>query len=197
MATPYISQIVPFACNFAPRNFAFCSGQLLPISQNTALFSLVGTIYGGNGVTTFALPDLRGRVPIHFGQGPGLSNYVQGQLSGTEATTLQSGNLPAHTHTATFANNGSALNAATIDSTLKTPAAGLVFGRIVDTATPTNVPRVYAPAGTATPVALGGLNVAGTVTVNPTGSSQPISIVQPYLAINFCIAISGVFPSRN
>ena len=197
MTSVFVGQIITVGFNFAPRGFAFCDGQLLSISQNTALFALLGTTYGGNGQTTFALPDLRGRSQVHPGTGPGLPNVVQGEAAGTVSVTLTPGQLPVHTHTATFANNGSALNAATIDSTLKTPAAGLVFGRIVDTATPTNVPRVYAPAGTPTPVALGGLNVAGTVTVNNAGGSNPVGIRNPYLGIYACIALQGLFPSRN
>src|ERR1051325_7890057 len=99
MATPFLGEIRLFAGNFAPRGYAFCNGQLLAISQNTALFSLLGTTYGGNGETTFALPDLRGRGPNRFGQGPGLANSVQGQIGGTENVTLLTGNLPAHNHT--------------------------------------------------------------------------------------------------
>src|SRR3954465_13916452 len=98
MATPFIGQISLFGGNFAPRGWAFCKGQLLAISQNTALFSILGTTYGGNGQTTFALPDLRGRVPIHFGQGPGLSSYALGETGGAETTTLTVNELPAHTH---------------------------------------------------------------------------------------------------
>src|SRR5512140_216933 len=99
MSTPFIGEIVMFAGNFAPRSWALCNGQLLPIAQNTALFSILGTTYGGDGRTTFALPDLRGRVPVHPGQGPGLSNYVLGEMAGTENTTLLINNMPAHNHT--------------------------------------------------------------------------------------------------
>ncbi|MEP1124772.1 MAG: tail fiber protein [Ilumatobacter sp.] len=98
MATPFIAQISMFGGNFAPRGWAFCDGQILSIAQNTALFSLLGTTYGGDGQTTFALPDLRGRVPMHPGQGPGLSNYALGQTGGTETTTLGVNNLPPHNH---------------------------------------------------------------------------------------------------
>jgi microcystin-dependent protein len=102
MATPYIGEIRMGGWNFAPRGNAYCAGQLLPIQQNQALFSLLGTQYGGNGTTTFGLPDLRGRVPISFGQGPGLSNFSQGQVGGTETVTLLATQMPGHTHTATF-----------------------------------------------------------------------------------------------
>src|SRR5215213_5449370 len=98
MSEPFVGEIRIVGFNFAPRGWAMCNGQILPIAQNTALFSLLGTTYGGNGQTTFALPDLRSRVPIHFGQGPGLSNYDLGQVSGTESDTLIVNNLPAHTH---------------------------------------------------------------------------------------------------
>jgi len=100
MATPFLGQITLFAGNFAPRGWAFCEGQLLPISQNTALFSILGTTYGGNGQTTFALPDLRGRAPIHPGQGPGLSNRFLGEQGGEEATSLSTAQMPAHSHPA-------------------------------------------------------------------------------------------------
>src|SRR5919109_3928213 len=98
MSDPYVAEIRIFPFNFAPRGWAFCNGQLLPISQNTALFSLLGTTYGGNGQTTFALPDLRGRVPISSSQGPGLSNYDLGEIGGFESVTLTTNQLPAHTH---------------------------------------------------------------------------------------------------
>ncbi len=102
MMEPFIGSVVLFAGNFAPRGWAFCNGQLLPISQNQALFSILGTTYGGDGRTTFALPDLRGRAPIHWGQGPGLSNFVLGQQSGAETVTLTTAQLPAHTHGTSF-----------------------------------------------------------------------------------------------
>src|SRR5438309_6757335 len=105
MANPFVAEIRILACNFAPKGWAFCDGQLLPISQNTALFSLLGTTYGGNGQTTFALPDLRSRVPVHAGQGPGLSPYVIGQSGGQENVTLQSGELPPHAHVLDLAHN--------------------------------------------------------------------------------------------
>jgi microcystin-dependent protein len=198
MSNPFLGQIIQGGWNFAPRGWAYCAGQILPIAQNTALFSLLGTTYGGNGQTTFALPDLRGRAMINEGQGPGLSNYVLGQVGGTENATLLVTNMPAHTHTATFANNGSAMNVATAKATLQVAPANGVLGKSVDGATtPNAVPEIYCPAGTATPVALAGLNVAGNVTVAAAGGSQPFSIVQPYLAISVVIALEGIFPSRN
>src|SRR6266568_7692053 len=99
MTQPFLGQVQPYGFGFAPRNWALCNGQILSIAQNTALFALLGTMYGGNGQTTFALPDLRGRVPIHMGQGPGLSSYVEGQVGGTENVTLLADQLPPHGHT--------------------------------------------------------------------------------------------------
>ncbi|MBO9592056.1 MAG: phage tail protein [Niabella sp.] len=171
---PFLSMIVLFGCNFAPRGWAFCQGQILSIAQNTALFSLLGTTYGGNGQTTFALPDLRGRVPIGFGQGPGLSNYVLGQVGGTENVTLTINQIPAHTH-----------------ALMATAEAG-------DTSDPTGA----FPANTGAldkeykqaPVNKIAMNAAA---VETKGGSQPHTIMQPYLALNYCIALEGIFPSRN
>lgn len=191
MAEPFIGQIIMFAGNFQIRGYAFCNGQTLAIAQNTALFSLLGTTYGGNGQTTFQLPNLQSRVPVHFGQGAGLSPYALGQVGGTESTTLTTNNLPAHNHT--FAST-STFEATTAKATLNLPATGTLLGKTVDN-TGTVVPFTYAPAGTTPTVAMGGLNVAGTIGV--TGSNVPVSIVQPYLALNFQIALQGIFPSRN
>jgi microcystin-dependent protein len=157
-----------FGFNFAPRGNAFCNGQIMSISQNTALFSLLGTTYGGNGTTTFALPDLRSRVPLHFGQGPGLSSYSQGQLAGEENHTLITTEMPVHTHTAR-ASSGDATDASPVGNVL---AAG----------------------GTYTAAANQNM-AAGAIT--SVGGSQPHNNLQPYLALNFCIALNGIFPSRN
>src|SRR5437899_12703586 len=115
--TPFIGEIVMFAGNFAPRGWAFCNGQILSIAQNTALFSILGTTYGGNGQTTFALPDLRGRVPMHPGQGPGLTNHTLGEVAGSETTTLLSSNMPQHTH---------ALNCNSAAGTQPSPSSGFL-----------------------------------------------------------------------
>src|ERR1043165_9413161 len=104
MSQPYLGMIAIYGFNFAPRGWGMCNGQIMSIAQNTALFSLLGTMYGGNGTTTFALPDLRSRVPLHIGQGSGLSSYVQGEMTGTESTTLTAQNMPAHNHTANYVN---------------------------------------------------------------------------------------------
>ena len=197
MSEPFLGQLLQVGFTFAPRGWAQCAGQQLSISQNSALFALLGTTYGGNGQTTFALPDLRSRVSIGTGQGPGLSNYVQGQLSGTESVTLTTLNLPAHTHAATFASTPS-LNAATTKATLQAPVAGAVLAKSVDSdpATPDALPAIYAPAGTATPAALAGLNIPA-INVAATGNNQPVPNIQPYLAILSIIALEGIFPSRS
>jgi microcystin-dependent protein len=176
MSEPFLAEIVLFAGNFAPRGWAFCQGQILSIAQNTALFSLLGTTYGGNGQTTFALPDLRGRVPIGTGQGPGLSSYNLGQVGGTETVTLNVNNLPAHNHPVNVPN------------TAPSPALASPVGNYL------------APAarGGSPIFAAGPPNAAmGALMIGNTGGSQPFGNVQPYLAINFIIAITGIFPSRN
>ncbi len=169
---PFIGMIIMFGGNFAIRGWALCQGQILSIAQNTALFSILGTTYGGNGQTTFALPDLRGRVPVGFGQGPGLSNVDLGEMGGSTSATLTINNLPQHNHAMT----GSTL------------------------AGNTSVPTGAVPANT------GGLdkeystvltsNVAMAAT-GVSGGSQPFGIQNPYLGINFQIALQGIFPSRN
>ncbi len=200
---PYIGQIQAFGFNFPPRGWSTCSGQLVGISQNTALFSLLGTIYGGNGQTTFGLPDLRGRSAISFGQGPGLSLYDIGQASGTESTTLTSLNMPIHTHAAVATPVASTVQ---ITATLQAnsaagsnalPAAGNYLAGL------SGKTGFYATSA-GTTVDLAGITATGSVnggapaiTVNAAGGSQPFSILTPYLALNFCIALTGVFPSRN
>lgn len=197
MASIYLGQIIMGGWNFNPRGTALCNGQLLAISQNSALFALLGTTFGGNGQTTFALPDLRGRTPLHWGQGPGLSSYQLGQVGGTENTTLTVNNLPAHNHTATFANNNSSMQASDTKATDRRPTANAYIGRSFDLATVPTQPAIYAPAGSGNLVNLSGLNVAGTVSVGVTGASVPFNNVQPYLGINFCIVQFGIFPSRS
>ncbi len=195
MSQPFLGQIIQGGWNFAPRGYSYCAGQQMSIAQNTALFSLLGTTYGGNGTTTFALPDLQGRSMVNQGQGPGLSNYVLGQVGGTESTTLTTNQLPAHTHGATFAGSNGP-NALDIKATDQQPSAGAIFARGVDTSGTATVPEIYLPAGTVPNIALG-LNVSGTVTVQPSGGNQPFSILSPYLAVSVVIALQGIFPSRN
>lgn len=169
MSEPFLAEIRIFAGNFAPRGWAFCNGQLLPIAQNTAVFSLLGTTYGGNGQTTFALPDLRGRVPVHPGQGPGLSVFDLGQVGGAESTTLTVNQMPAHSHVA---------GATQVASTASRPSG--------------NVPAAGGAYGT--PPDGSALNSAF---IRNTGGNQPFDTHQPYLGLNFIIALQGIFPSRN
>ena len=184
----FIGVIKSFAGNFPPRGWQFCNGQIVAIAPNTALFSLIGTTYGGNGQTTFALPDLRGRAPIGQGQGPGLSNYAWGEPSGTENTSILINNLPAHNHAAV---STLALNASTAAATVSTPAQGNALGAGKDINT--DAVSMYT---TATPnIPLAGGSVATTVGIS--GGSVPISILQPTLAISYIICFQGIFPSRN
>ena len=195
MASPYLGQLMTVPYNFAPRNWATCSGQITSIAQNTALFSLFGTTYGGNGQTTFALPDLRGRVAQGWGQGPGLSNYVLGQVGGTETTTLTINNNPAHNHTIA----PTSLNAVNIKATEQSPQAGAYLGRGVDTAPdPDMIPEIYVPASAVTTqplIPLGGVNTAATTGLN--GSNSPFSTMQPTLTLMQIVAVAGIYPSRN
>lgn len=166
---PFLGQIMFFAGNFAPRGWALCDGQLLPIAQNSALFSILGTTYGGDGRTTFALPDLRGRIPLHPGQGPGLSNYVLGQKGGNETTTLQMNNLAPHSH---------ALMASAAVAGDDSPANHFI-GRS----------EIYAGGPAAVTL--------GSGSVGNAGEGQPFSNVSPYQCINAIIALQGIFPSRG
>lgn len=203
----FLGMIAAFGFNFAPRGWMACSGQLLSIQQNSALFSLLGTMYGGNGIQTFALPNLQGRVAIGQGQSPGTSNYSIGQAGGTERTSILTSNLPPHIHSA--------------QSIISTPQGAIVAG---DATTPENnylalSPKIgsgpnattlktYATPTVATPTLPNGTtntanikSMAGSNTVSgnthPAGVGQPIDIIQPYLAMNYCIATQGIFPSRN
>jgi microcystin-dependent protein len=196
MSDPFLGQIMQVGFNFAPVGWLQCAGQSLSISQNSALFALLGTQFGGNGQTTFDLPDFQGRVSVGSGNGAGLSPYVIGQEGGTENVALTVPNLPAHNHTAAFASPPT-MNAATGKATLPTPVAGAVLARSVDSdpLTPDAIPAIYLPAGTPTTVALGGLNVAG-ITVGNTGNNTPVPNLQPYLSVLTIIATQGIFPSR-
>jgi microcystin-dependent protein len=172
MSDPFIGQIQPFGFNFSPRGWAFCNGQLLPISQNTALFSLLGTTYGGDGRTTFALPDLRGRVALHSGQGPGLSDRRLGERGGSQTSTLTAAQLAAHTHTFAPPSNSTPGN---------TDVASNHY--------PAQMPEDNYQTTTDSSLAPG--------TSGSTGNSQSVNNMQPYLALNFCIALTGLFPSRS
>jgi microcystin-dependent protein len=174
MTEAFIGSIVMFAGNFAPRGWAFCQGQLLPIAQNTALFSILGTTYGGNGQTTFALPDLRGRAPIGTGQGPGLTNITLGEAAGSESVTLNVTQMPAHTHAVAC----DATSAGAADPANAFPGnPGALSGA-----------QLYGPTASAT---------MAPAMIAPSGGSQPISVQQPFLGINYIICLEGIFPSRN
>lgn len=177
---PALATVTIFAGNFAPLGWAYCNGQLLAISQYNALFALLGTTYGGDGQNTFALPDLRGRVPISPGQGPGLSNFILGQLGGFESVTLNNTNLPAHTHTATATGSPGASSAnGTTDSPVNNVAAA--------------IPNLnqYNTAGGAKLKSMTASELTGV-----SGSNQPISIRQPYLCMNYIICTEGIFPTQ-
>lgn len=176
-----LGSVTIFAGNFAPRAFAFCTGQILSIAQNTALFSILGTTYGGNGQTTFALPDLRGRAVVCQGQGPGVSPYDLGQVGGTENTTLISNQLAIHTHPVSL----QVIPAAAASSDASGPG-GNVY------ATSTTGEPFYGPSPSVQMQAY-----PGNLTMQPAGSSTPFSHLHPVIALNYLICTAGVFPSRN
>jgi microcystin-dependent protein len=192
MSEPYLGMVILFPYNFAPRGWAFCNGQIMSIAQNTALFSLLGTTYGGNGQTTFALPDLRGRVPMSAGTGPGLSNRTLGELAGVENVTLVSTQMPVHTHNITH-NLQAQANATTLPGTSRSPANALPA---LEAAGVTAVYNDQPIAPNAT-LAAGAVSLTGAATAATAGGSQPFGIVQPYLVLNYCIALEGIYPSRN
>lgn len=169
---PFVGEIRLFAGNFAPKGWALCNGQLLPISQNTALFSLLGVQYGGDGKTTFALPNMQGKAPVHRGQGNGLTDRTIGEIGGSANVTLLTTEIPAHTH---VPNSQSSQGVADPTNALWTNTAGLrgaaYYGTTADTS--------MSPAA-----------------IQPAGGSQPHNNMQPYLGVNYIIALQGVFPSR-
>lgn len=185
---PFIGQITMFGGNFAPRGWALCEGQLLPIAQNQALFSILGTIYGGDGRTTFALPDLRGRIPLQQGNGPGLPSYRLGEKGGINTHTLTVAQMPNHSH------DGSTLNATVLangDDANSDEPENSNFGIAPD--------NFYNDKSTSRTMGLAGSNGNVNVSGNTSavGGSQSFSIQNPFLGINFIIALQGVFPSRN
>ncbi len=171
MSDPFVAEIRMFGFTFPPQSWADCNGQIVPIAQNTALFSLLGTTYGGNGTQTFALPNLQNLIPVGIGQGPGLSDYVQGQTGGTTDITLLSNQMPQHNHS---------------------------FGSSSGDADATN-PASSVPARAAgeTPFVAGSPNTPLSTTVGLVGNSQPHNNMMPYLTVRFCICLAGVFPARN
>jgi microcystin-dependent protein len=172
MSDPFLGEVRPWACNFAPVGWAMCQGQILPISQYTALFALLGTYYGGNGTSNFALPDLRSRVPMKFGTSPS-GSYVIGEQGGVEQVQLTSAQMPVHTHTFS-GTNGTGGREHSQD--------GCALG--------TSSGNYYATATGLTPINVGTISLYN-------GGNQPHTNIQPYQAINWCIALRGIFPSRN
>ena len=180
--TPDLAMIYLFAGNFAPQGYAMCNGQIMSISANTALFSLIGTFYGGNGQNTFALPDLRGRVPNHQGQGPGLQSYSVGQVGGAETASLNLSQIPSHSH---------ALNVSAGGGTTGTPGSTtyIAAGPLTGSGPNATQLKTYSTNGPATALIPN--------SIGSTGGGQPFSILPPYLTITYVIALQGVFPSRN
>jgi microcystin-dependent protein len=170
---PFVAEIRIFPFNFAPRGWAFCDGQILPLSQNTALFSLLGTTYGGNGSSNFALPNLQGSVPMHPGQGPGLSQHFLGETGGSDTVALLQSEIPQHIHTVTVS-QADAISISPANNLLATGVGGI--------------------SAYAAPANLTQLNLNA---ITPTGGDQPHNNLQPYLTLNFCIALQGVFPPRS
>jgi microcystin-dependent protein len=173
MSEPFIAEIRIFASNFAPRNWAFCNGQLLPIAQNTALFSLVGTTYGGDGRTTFGLPNLQGRAPMHPGRGPGLTDRRLGQNSGVESVSVTEAQIATHSHTARGSDNAAVAGAPDNNYVARGGGRGVNSYLNEDT------------------------SAGPTKELLPTGGGLPHNNMQPYLAMNFIIALQGLYPSRS
>lgn len=191
----YIGEVRLFAGNFAPREWSFCQGQLLSISQNTALFSILGTTYGGDGRTSFGLPDLRGRVPVGTGHGPGLENEIMGRKSGTPTTQLSLTNLPQHNHIITVSETVGTMdipvNTEEGAEDEKNPGAGFLVNTGADTfSSEATAGQKY--GGQSIPV-----NVAATATASMTGNSIPFNNIQPSMGMNYIICMQGIFPSRS
>ncbi len=184
MSDPFVGEIRVVGFNFQPKGWASCDGRLLPIQQYSALFALLGTTFGGNGTTTFALPDYRGRSPVGMGNGPGLAPVVQGEMAGTQSVTILPTQMPMHTHMATGMES-----AFTGDGTATSPQ-GAIPAIAVDSVGGQCTSYAAASAADATmaPIA---------ITVQPAGGSQPLPILNPFLGSNFIIALEGIFPSRN
>jgi len=175
MADPFVAEIRIFPFNFAPKGWAWCDGQLLPLSQNTALFSLLGTTYGGNGKSNFALPDLQGKAPMHPGQGPGLSLHDLGETAGSETVTLLETEMPAHHHSLMGSNS---------TATVGIPDSGSSMAR-------TDGPNIYQDSPNSR------TELMSQQVIAPAGGDSPHNNMQPYLTMYFCIALQGIFPPRG
>ena len=176
MSNPFLAEIRIFPFNFAPKGWAFCDGQILPLSQNTALFSLLGTTYGGDGKSNFALPNMQGNAPMFYGQGPGLSLHDIGETGGSDTVTLLDSEIPSHSH---------ALMASSHAANIDTPGPNNSMAR-------TTPALLYTPPGTGVTAVQMSDNV-----IAPAGGDQPHNNLMPYLTLNFCIALQGVFPPRT
>lgn len=175
MSSPFVAEIRIFPFNFAPKGWAFCDGQILPLSQNTALFSLLGTTYGGDGKSNFALPNMQGNAPMHPGQGPGLSLHDLGETGGSDTVTLLESEIPSHSHAFNVANNNALVQ-------LPGPSVSIARARnaeIYQNVTNQNIVQM------------------NDNTIAPAGGDQPHNNMQPYLTLNFCIALQGVYPPRT
>jgi microcystin-dependent protein len=188
---PFLSEIALFSFNFAPRGWAQCNGQLLPIAQNQAIFALLGTTYGGDGKTTFALPDLRGRIAVGVGQGSGLSDYTLGERSGTESVAVTAAQIPAHTHAVAPTAVSGTLRARNAAGNQQTPAGG------VPAADASGTVSLYSDAPPDAGMNAGAIAFGGGITASATGGGQSHENRQPYLAMTFCIALQGVFPAQS
>jgi microcystin-dependent protein len=175
MADPFVAEIRIFPFSFAPKGWAFCDGQLLPLSQNTALFSLLGTTYGGDGKSNFALPDMQGNAPMQPGQGQGLSLRDLGEMSGSQTVTLLQSEMPSHPHTMRAASDAADNNSP--QNNTAAPPAGRGNNLYITATSP--------------------LSLMNPVALTPNGGNQPHNNMQPYLTLNFCIALQGVFPPRG
>lgn len=182
MSEPFLGEIKMAGFNFAPKGYAFCNGQILSIAQNSALFALLGTTYGGDGRVTFGLPNLSSRVPLHQGTGPGLSAKFMGEAAGTEVINLVQQQLPSHTHTVVVQPAASGEDADSGSPVGRVPAVPYAGGTAVNAYTAT-------PSGAMAP--------SGTGSASPTGGNQPHNNVQPSLVVNFVIALAGIFPTRS
>ena len=205
MSDPFIGEIRILGFNFPPRGWVTCAGQTLPIAQNSAVFALLGTIYGGNGVQNFGIPNLQGRMPVSFGTSTTGTAYVIGEAGGSENVNLTTNQMPPHNHSATFTTTGLTATTTLNASTKTTGGALIPVPQATLCATPTGPTSaaIYTPppAPTTDIVPLGNVTTTiggnGSVTVGVNGAGLPTPIMSPFLALNFCLAVEGIFPSRN